>query len=96
MFGFANTLPAADSLYLYIATNVAFNKTASQLQTVNQNGFEWTADKAVDGCILRDNPEIQRCCSSTQGTANVNFWMVDLGRPYIISELIIYGKFPST
>ncbi|XP_045206721.2 multiple epidermal growth factor-like domains protein 10 [Mercenaria mercenaria] len=69
--------------------NIALNKPATQL------GAYWPADKAVDGCILRDNPELQQCCAASDGGllgGSDNFWQVDLQQAYIIGLIVVYGR----
>ncbi|KAL4230214.1 hypothetical protein ACF0H5_010599 [Mactra antiquata] len=75
--------------------NVALNKNATQYDTYYDPGagFNWTASLAVDGCIA-DKPTIVECCSGSQptGSADPNFWQVDLGAVYAVGLLIIYGR----
>ena len=70
--------------------NVALNKPATQFSTLDYLFF-WTADKAVDGCLLRDDPDNQQCCSATEGGPE-NFWTVDLQGQYLVSRIIVTGR----
>lgn len=81
--------------YLFVAgINVAEGKNATQFTSLNYAGFDWTADKAVDGCVNQDDPDNQKCCSASQGVAASNFWRVDLGQAYTVSLIVVYGRFP--
>ena len=71
------------------------NKSASHLSSLNYAGFNWTADKAVDGCLLRDDPDTQQCCSCSEGAGTDNFWRVDLGQQYTVNDIVIYGRQPA-
>ena len=76
------------------ATNVALNQSANQTEDVVWNGWTWSADKAVDGCTLANDPDNQFCCSTsqpTQGQAE-NWWRVELSRLYVISRVVITGR----
>ena len=70
--------------------NVALNKTATQFSDLDYIFF-WTADKAVDGCSLRDDPDNQECCSATQGGME-NFWTVDLEQQYLVNRIAITAR----
>jgi hypothetical protein len=53
--------------FVYTGTNVAIGQNASQLQTLEFNGFNWTADNVVDNCTLQDDPDLQQCCGASTG-----------------------------
>lgn len=76
------------------------DKPAEQYSTLNYNGFNWTAHKAVDGCLLRDDPDSQQCCSATQVNQAAqqpnNFWRVNLTRQYKVEKMDIYARIANT
>ncbi|WAQ98172.1 MEGF6-like protein, partial [Mya arenaria] len=75
--------------------NIALNKTADQAYPYTDgNGVEWSAGKAVEGCILSDLPESQLCCSATLPTSGQtdNYWQVNLGGVRAIGAIIVYGR----
>ena len=77
--------------------NVAVNQTATQQNTLNYGppggeAFDWTADKAVDNCLLRDDADTQQCCSATDADPTINYWDLTLARRYEIEEIKIYAR----
>lgn len=73
--------------------NIALGKPASQLQTLDYNGFLWDASFAVDGCTNGTLPDVSMCCSSSESVPGfTNFWRVDLGREYGIMRIILFGR----
>ena len=75
-----------------VGTNVAVNKTASHLSSLNFADFLWTADKAVDGCTNQSDPDGAKCCSASEGVGASNYWKVDLEEQYSVGLIIIYGR----
>ena len=76
--------------FIFTGENVALNKPATQFSTLDYFFF-WTADKAVDGCLLRDDPDNQQCCSATEGGFE-NFWTVDLQEQYLVYRIVVTGR----
>ncbi|KAH3781701.1 hypothetical protein DPMN_159603 [Dreissena polymorpha] len=76
------------------AVNVARVKNATQLSAFNDetNGFVWTADKAVDGVVPERSPEVDKCCSASQGNAADNYWEVHLGGMFMVGRINIIGR----
>ena len=75
--------------------NVAFGKPAEQTSTLDYSGFNWTADRAVDGCLQRDNPDSQGCCSASQvmaGQEANNSWSLNLTRSFEVEIMRIYAR----
>ena len=81
------------SLYV-LAANVALGKPASQTEDVIWNGWTWSADKAVDGCVDSDDPNNQECCCTSQPTQgqSENWWRVSLLQFYTIDYIIVIGR----
>ena len=78
-------------------SNIALNQRASQPHNVTWNGWTWTADYAVDGCILANDPDNQQCCSTSDpGVGVPNWWRVDFDQYYIIDEGVIIGRSGNT
>ena len=80
-------------LSLFLETgmkNVALHKPANQSYPFTDDQFTWTADKAVDGCLLR-NPYKGRCCSCT-GSFIDNYWHLNLKDTYQVQRIDIYGR----
>ena len=74
-------------------SNIALNQRASQTHNSTWNGWTWTADYAVDGCRLADNPDDQQCCSTSDDGWNLpNWWRVDFDQHYLIDEGVITGR----
>lgn len=72
---------------------MAAGQMASHRLSLNYNGFEWTADKAVDGCYDRATPDISRCCSCSQEVnPGDNFWRLDFDQIYPLMKLIVLGR----
>ena len=76
--------------------NVATGKPAEQKRDWSDS-FTWSADKAVDGCYLRDFPEVQGCCSASVLDLNFddpadNYWRVNLTRLYQVESIVIYPR----
>ena len=47
----------------------------------------------MDGCTLANDPDNQRCCSTSDpGVGLPNWWRVDFDQYYIIDEGIITGR----
>ncbi|KAL3879938.1 hypothetical protein ACJMK2_032214 [Sinanodonta woodiana] len=73
--------------------NFALHKSANQSTTLTYNGFNWTADKAVDGNRDGSVPDMSRTCSATIQIFNVNHtWEVDIGFPIIVQTITVYGR----
>ncbi|KAK3591415.1 hypothetical protein CHS0354_005342 [Potamilus streckersoni] len=72
--------------------NFALNKFAHQSSTVFYNGFQWTADKAVDGNDNGSNPAISRTCSATNLSLGNHTWEVDIGFQIMVKSIIVYGR----
>ena len=83
-------------ILIFAVYNVALNKPAYQHTDVYWDRFFWTADKAVDNCLLRDLPDYQRCCSSSQPLKDTeypeNYWRLNLTRPYEVVKIEIYAR----
>ena len=79
----------------YTEANVALGKPAEQYNDLDY-GFIWSADKAVDGCLDRNNPDVQACCSAsepqTADEEQYNYWKLNLTREYEVKRIIVYGR----
>lgn len=71
-------------------TLVSRFKPANQASTLSY-GFEWTAEKAVDGDYRSSNPNNDASCATTD-QANDNFWRVDLLQQYDVDRIEIYSR----
>lgn len=71
---------------------MALNKPAEQLTDLDYLWF-WTADKAVDGCYLRNDPNNinDQCCATSDAFAG-NYWKVDLVGTYMVDQIVIYSR----
>ncbi|KAL3879941.1 hypothetical protein ACJMK2_032217, partial [Sinanodonta woodiana] len=74
--------------------NLALYKSANQSTTLNYNGFNWTADKAVDGNSSGRKPDTSRTCSATARTESDqnHTWEVDLGVNINVKTITVYGR----
>ena len=81
---------------LSAVVNVARDKPAEQKRDYT-GYFTWSADKAVDGCYLRDDPEVQGCCSLSvldlyfDDPAD-NYWRLNLTQLYQVESIVIYAR----
>ena len=71
---------------------MALNKPARQFKDLFWENFTWTADKAVDGCVDRDFPDLSQCCSCNVGGGNESFWIVDLEEQFSVVSVVAYGR----
>ncbi|KAL3879926.1 hypothetical protein ACJMK2_032202 [Sinanodonta woodiana] len=80
--------------YLRGVVNFAYHKPANQSTTLTYNGFNWTADKAVDGSSDGGNPDTSRTCSATMRTDTVenHILEVDIGIQIIVKTITVYGR----
>lgn len=47
----------------------------------------------MDGCALADDPDNQRCCSTSDpGPGAPNFWRVDFDQSYLIDRVVVIGR----
>ena len=70
-------------------------KPATQHTDLYWAEFNWTADKAVDDCLDRTDPEFSRCCSASQvmpPQKQDNYWRLNLTRQYEVERIVIYGR----
>ncbi|KAL3835863.1 hypothetical protein ACJMK2_021324 [Sinanodonta woodiana] len=72
--------------------NLALNKFAYQSSTLLYNGFQWTADKAVDGNTNGSDPDNSRTCSATNMSQGNHTWEVDIGFQILIKTIIVYER----
>ncbi|KAL3880848.1 hypothetical protein ACJMK2_033054 [Sinanodonta woodiana] len=72
--------------------NFAINKRAHQSSTLFYYGFNWTADKAVDGDTTGGPPEISRTCSATVQKIGNHTWEVDIGFQIIVKNIVVHGR----
>ena len=72
--------------------NVALRKPVSQSDTLTWGGFTWIADKAVDGCLQRNDPNKQKCCSCSSKDGKVVDWRLNLTKEYRVERITIYGR----
>lgn len=72
--------------------SVARFKPAIQLNDLIY-GWTWSADKAVDGCYLRDDPNNvnDQCCATSDATTD-NYWEVNLLGQYLVDQIVIYSR----
>jgi hypothetical protein len=76
-----------------IGINVAPGQMATHRNDLTYNGFAWTADKAIDGCYDRDNPDVSRCCScSEQVVPGDNFWQLTFSQTQALMKINIFGR----
>ena len=76
-----------------LGINVALGQMATQRQDLNYNGFAWSADKAIDGCYSRDNPDISRCCScSEEVDPGDNFWQLTFSQTQRLMKINVFGR----
>lgn len=63
-----------------------------------QAGTYWPAGRAVDGCLLRDMPDTQNCCSASNVTVaqkTTNYWKLNLQEQFEVQQVDIYGRHDS-
>ena len=82
--------------FLSAVVNVARDKPAEQKRGY-AGYFTWGADKAVDGCYQRDDPENEECCSASILDLNFddpsdNYWRVNLTQLYQVESIVIYAR----
>lgn len=73
---------------------MALNKPAEQQNDLVYI-WVWSADKAVDGCYLRDNPNNptdQCCATSDESLGTPNYWKVYLVGQYLVDQVVIYTR----
>ena len=82
--------------FLFTVVNVAVGKPAQQHTDLTYEEFDWTADKAVDGCLNRTYPDSSQCCSASliqdPDVQADNFWRVDLTRQYEVKTIVIFRR----
>ena len=79
------------AILVFVSVNLALRKTASQSSTCNWDG----AYKSVDG--NRNTNMWQGSCSNTNDDAGgPNWWMVDLGDPYLLNNVVMYNRAPDS
>ncbi|KAK3600085.1 hypothetical protein CHS0354_023622 [Potamilus streckersoni] len=72
--------------------NFALNKFANQSSTLNYKGFDWAADKAVDGNTNGWDADMYKTCSATAPDHKMHIWNVHLGFVVIVKRITIYGR----
>ncbi|KAL3879933.1 hypothetical protein ACJMK2_032209, partial [Sinanodonta woodiana] len=72
--------------------NFALHKSAKQSTTLTYNGFNWTADKAVDGNNNGSDPDNSKTCSATEVVFMNHTWEVDLGVDILVTKITVYGR----
>ena len=79
---------------LFLGTNVAYLKPATQSNDETYGGFNWTAAYAVEGCTDRDSLVGQTCCSTAipKDQETNTRWSVDLLGLFTIDLIKIFGR----
>ena len=82
--------------FLSAVVNVATGKPAEQKRAWVDH-FTWSAEKAVDGCYLRDDPENEECCSASVLDPGLddpadNYWRLNLTQLYQVESIVIYAR----
>ncbi|KAK3591421.1 hypothetical protein CHS0354_005348 [Potamilus streckersoni] len=72
--------------------NFALNKFAYQSSTINYKGFNWNAERAVDGNNDGSNPENSSTCSATNVSLGNHTWEVDIGFQIMVKNITVYGR----
>ncbi|KAK3594317.1 hypothetical protein CHS0354_028697 [Potamilus streckersoni] len=79
-------------LFVLGLKNFAVYKSAYQSSTLNHSNFLWTADKAVDGNITGENPNLSKTCSATKFHLNNHTWEVDIGFLIVVKTIMVYKR----
>ncbi|KAK3594319.1 hypothetical protein CHS0354_028699 [Potamilus streckersoni] len=79
-------------LFVLGLKNFAVNKLANQSSTLNYSSFLWTADKAVDGNITGERPEVSKTCSATNHLLDNHTWEVDIGFLIVVKTIIVHER----
>ena len=74
---------------LFVSVNLALGRPASQSSTCNG----CAASRSVDG-NRNTNMWAGSCSNTNDGPGGPNWWMVDLGQPYRLNNVVMYNREP--